>query len=102
MLTRLVEVRSTLVQGRRYPWQPCEGPSPGTITLNCSNQYLPIPKTNREGGLRKKKKNTKMASKQESYSKDTVKNCKELTVYTSHKMPLLEASGHPQHSSKNC
>ena len=70
MPTRLVEVRTALVQGRRYPWQPCERPSPGTITLNCSNQYLPIPKTNREGGLRKK--STKMASKQESYSKDTL------------------------------
>ena len=26
---------------RRYPWQPCERPPPGTITLNNSVEYLP-------------------------------------------------------------
>ena len=25
---------------RRYPWQPCERPLPGTITLNNSVEYL--------------------------------------------------------------
>ena len=25
---------------RRYPWQPCEQPPPGTVTLNNSVQYL--------------------------------------------------------------
>ena len=26
---------------RRYSWQPCERPRPGTITLNDSVEYLP-------------------------------------------------------------
>ena len=26
---------------RRYPWQPCERPPPGTVTLNNSVEYLP-------------------------------------------------------------
>ena len=26
---------------RRYPWQPCEQPPPGTVTLNNSVEYLP-------------------------------------------------------------
>ena len=26
---------------RRYPWQPHEQPSPGTVTLNNSAEYLP-------------------------------------------------------------
>ena len=26
---------------KRYPWQPCERPPPGTVTLNNSVEYLP-------------------------------------------------------------
>ena len=26
---------------RRYPWQPCERPPPGIVTLNNSVEYLP-------------------------------------------------------------
>ena len=43
---------------RRYPWQPCEQPPPGTVTLNNSveylpTQYLPSPYLKREGGMGK-------------------------------------------------
>ena len=30
------------------------------------------------------------------------KNCKQATAHTSHKVPLLEALGHPQHGWENC
>ena len=48
---------------RRYPWQPCERPLPGTVTLNKSveylpTQYLPSPYLKREGGMGKTKAQT--------------------------------------------
>ena len=83
----------------RYPWQPCERPPSGTVTLNNSEEYLP---TNtwplpQEGGRDGKNQSTKQA-----ISKHFVKNCKQATAYTSHKVPMLEALGHPKNSWKHC
>ena len=39
--TKLVEPGNALAMRRRYPWQPCERPPPGTVTLNNSVEYLP-------------------------------------------------------------
>ena len=54
---------------RRYPWQPCEQPPPGTVTLNNSveylpTQYLPSPYLKREEGWEKPKH--KLARKQQA------------------------------------
>ena len=46
---------------RRYPWQPCKQPPPGTVTLNNSvvylptNTYLALTSRGREGGMGKTK-----------------------------------------------
>ena len=42
---------------RRYPWQPCERPPPGTVTLSNSVEYLLTNTylTKREGGMGKTK-----------------------------------------------
>ena len=54
---------------RRYPWQPCEQPPPGTVTLNNSVEYLPtntyLAHTSR-GGRDGKKPKHKMARKQQA------------------------------------
>ena len=52
---------------RRYPWQPCERPPQGTVTLP-TNTYLALRHRGREGW---EKHSTKMASKQQGYSEDT-------------------------------
>ena len=49
-----------------------------------------------------KKTQHKMASKQQATATVFAKSCKQATVYTSHKVPLVEALGHPQHSWENC
>ena len=52
---------------RRYPWQPCERPPPGTVTLNNSVEYLPtqyLPSPHQEGGRDGKKPKHKLARKQ--------------------------------------
>ena len=57
---------------RRYPWQPCEQPLPGTVTLSNSVEYLPTntylahTSKGREGGRDEKKPKHKMACKQRS------------------------------------
>ena len=53
---------------RRYPWQPCERPLQGTVTLNYSVEYLPtntyLTLRQREGGLGKTQhKNGKQATR---------------------------------------
>ena len=70
----------------RYPWQPCERPPPGTITLNNSVEYLPtntylaLSSRGREG---KEKLKQKIARKQQAIATTL---CKELQasncVYT--------------------
>ena len=63
---------------RKYPWQPCERPQPGTITVN--DQYLPIrpiltwpiPQKGGRDGIKPKHK---MARKQQAI---TTTLCKEL------------------------
>ena len=50
---------------RRYAWQPCERPPPGTVTLNNSveylltNTYLAFPSRGREGWEKPKHKMTR-------------------------------------------
>ena len=90
---------------RRYPWQPCERPPQGTITLNNSveylltNTYLALTSRGREGWEKQKHK---MACKQLAIATTLCEELKQATAYISHKVPLLEASGHPQNSWKNC
>ena len=90
---------------RRYPWQPCEWPPPGTVTLNntveylLTNTYLALTSRGREGW--EKQKHT-MAHKQQAIATTLCKELKQATAYISHKVPLLEALGHPQNSWKNC
>ena len=79
--TKLVEPGNALAQGRRYkPWQPCEGPSPGTVTMNWSVESLPTnmffsltwPWT-KEGGRAGKNTAQKLASKQQGSSAHTLR-----------------------------
>ena len=90
---------------RRYPWQPCERPPPGTVTLNNSveylltNTYLALTSRGREGWEKQKHK---IAHKQQAIATTLCKELKQATAYISHKVPLLEASGHLQNSWKNC
>ena len=90
---------------RRYPWQPCERPPPGTVTLSNSveylltNTYLALTSRGREGWEKQKHK---MAHKQQAIATTLCKELTQATAYISHKVPLLEASGHPQNSWKNC
>ena len=55
--------------GRRYPWQPCKQSPPGTVTLNCSVEYLPTntqvilgPELKREGRVGKNTEQKQQAS----------------------------------------
>ena len=48
------------------------------------------------------KQKHKMAHKQQAIATTLCKELKQATAYISHKVPLLEASGHPQNSWKNC
>ena len=90
---------------RRYPWQPCERPPPGTVTLNNSveylltNTYLALTSRGREGWEKQKHK---MARKQQAIATTLCEELNQATAYISHKVPLLEASGHHQNSWKNC
>ena len=104
--------RQCFVMKRRYLWQPCERPPPGTVTLNNSvkylltNTYLALPSTGREGGReggrdgRDGRDGRNQSTNWHSNSKLFAKNCKQATGYTSHEVPLLEALGHPQYSWK--
>ena len=84
---------------RRYSWQPCERPPPGTITLNDSVEYLPtntyLAHTSRGGGGMGKNQSTKWHANSKLLQQHFAKNSKQATVYISHKVPLLEAMGHP-------
>ena len=88
---------------RRYPWQPCKRPPPGTVTLNNSveylltNTYLALTSRGREGWEKQKHK---MAHKQQAIATTLCKELKQATSYISHKVPLLEASGHPRIAGK--
>jgi len=82
---------------RRYPWQPCEWPPLGTVTMNNSveyllTQYLPSPNLKREGW---EKPRHKLAGEQQAI---TTTLCEELQasnwVYTSPGAPA-RGSGTP-------
>ena len=86
---------------RRYPWQPCEQPPPGTVTLNNSVEYLPtqyLPSPYQEGGRDGKNQRTNWHANSKLLQQHFAKNCKQATAYISHEVPLLEASGHPYYS----
>ena len=83
---------------RRYPWQPCERPPPGTVTLKIQwNTYRPIliwPIT-QEGGRDGKKPKHKKARKQQAiattlYEELQASNCE----YMSQGAPA-RGIGHP-------
>ena len=102
--TKLVELGNALAQGRRYPWQPYERHPQGTVTMNCSVEYLPTkyltgPKLKWEGELGK---NTaqKWQPRQGSSKIHFAKNCRQATANTSHEVPSLKASGHPSIAEK--
>ena len=104
MPTKLVELSNALAQGRRYPWQPYERRPQGTLTLNCSVEYLPTkyltgPKLKWEGELGK---NTaqKWQPRQGSSKIHFAKNCRQATANTSHEVPSLKASRHPSIAEK--
>ena len=105
MPTKLVEPGNALAQGRRYPWQPYEPHPQGTVTMNCSVEYLPTkyltgPKLKWEGELGK---NTaqKWQPRQGSSKIHFAKNCRQATANTSHEVPSLKASGHPSIAEKS-
>ena len=94
-----MELGNALAQGKRYPWQPYERRPQGTVTLNCSVEYLKTkyltgPKLKWEGRAGKKHC-TKMATKARLQQIHFAKNCRQATANTSHEVPLLKASGHP-------
>ena len=49
-----------------------------------------------------KNQSTKWHANSNLLQQHFAKNCKQATTYTSHEVPPLEASGHPQYSWKNC
>ena len=59
-----------------------------------TNQYLPGPYLKRGGGMGKNQ-STKWHANSKLLQQHFVKNSKQATVYISHKVPLLEAMGHP-------
>ena len=73
-----------------------QAPSHWTIQWNT---YLAL--TSRRG-RDWKKQSTKWHANSKLLQQHFAKNCKQATVYTNHKVPLLEALGHPQYSWKNC
>ena len=85
---------------RRYPWQPREqAPTRYCYTEQFSgiltNQYLPSPVLQREGGIGKTK--AQNGKQRASYCNNTLQR-----TASKHEVPLLEALGHPQYSWKNC
>ena len=59
-----------------------------------TDQYLPGPNLKREGGMGKNQ-STKWHANSKLLQQHFAKKCKQATAYISHKVPLLEASGHP-------
>ena len=59
-----------------------------------TDQYLPGPYLKREGGMGKNQ-STKWHANSKLLQQHFAKNWKQATVYISHKVPLLEAMGHP-------
>ena len=66
-----------------------------------TNQHLTGPNLKRDRGMGKKHSKKWQASNK-LLLQHFAKSCKQATVYTNHKVPLLEALGHPQHSWENC
>ena len=84
---------------RRYPWQPCKQPPPGTMCHTeqfrgiLTNQYLLGPDLKREEGMGKN--STKWQISNKLLRQHFAKNRKQATAYASHQVTLLGALGHP-------
>ena len=59
-----------------------------------TDQYLPGPYLKRGGGMGKNQ-STKWHANSKLLQQHFAKNSKQATAYISHKVPLLEAMGHP-------
>ena len=76
---------------RRYPWQPCERPPPGTVTLNNSVEYLPTntylanTSRGRKGGMGKTK----------AHGTQTVSYCNNTLQRTASRQLRIQASRCP-------
>ena len=100
--TRLVEPGSALARGSRCPWQPCERPPRGTVTLKHSVEYLP---TNTYQALTYKKRGRVGRNKHSTASKQQATNMfnkDSLCAFSSLEVPLLRASDRPKLSWENC
>ena len=67
-------------------------------------EYLPtqyLTSQYQEGGMDGKNQSTKWHANSKLLQQHFAKNCKQATAYISHKVPLLEASGHPYYSWGN-
>ena len=96
MPLKLVEPGNALAWGGGIHGNHASGPPPGTVTLSNSVEYLPtqyLPSPHQEGGRDGKNQSTNWHTKQ--LKQHFAKNCKQATAYISHKVPLLETSGHP-------
>ena len=84
------EARQCSSMRRRYPWQPCKQPPPGTVTLNNSvvylptNTYLALTSRGREGWEKAKHKMGNSKLLQQHFAK----NYKQAAAYTSHETEL--------------
>ena len=67
-----------------------------------TKRHLTSPKPKREGRRKgwEKKHSTKWQASNKLLLQHFAKSCKQATVYTSHKVPLLEALGHPSIAGK--
>jgi len=97
--TKLVEPGNALAWGGGIHGNPASGPHPGTVPMNnlmeyLPTQYLPGPYLKREGGMGQNQ-STNWHANSKLLQQHFAKNCKQVTAYISHKVPLLEASGHP-------
>ena len=103
--TELAEPGNALVWGGGMHGNPASDPhqalSHWTIQWNTYWPILtwPFPQ---EGGRDGKNQSTKWHANNKLLHKQSAKNCKQATVYTSHEVLLLEALGHPQYGWKNC
>ena len=97
--TKLVEPGNALAWEGGIHGNPMSGPhqAPSHLTIQW-NTYRPntyLAPTKREGGMGKTKAQTG------TLTASLTKNYKQATAYISHKVPLLEASGHPYYSWGN-
>ena len=96
--TKLVEPGNALAWGGGGPHQAL---SHWTIQWNTYWPILTWPLL-QGGGRDGKNQSTKWHANSKLLQQHSVENCKQATAHTSHEVPLLEASGHPQYSWKDC